>query len=134
MPQMPRCLPALLFVSSLLAGCGGGPVLVPRLGLGPFRPGDSGIYDQAVSAAAAAGHFPTQTDPARGRFVLLATSDPMREIRFVVQCYADGWITVSPDGPRIEAVGSSFRVPREVRAEYAQLVLGLERGVVVVDP
>jgi hypothetical protein len=123
-----------LVVSLLLAvGCGGGPVRVPQLGLGPFQPGDGSVFEETMRAAIATGHMPTQADPVHGRFVLLATSDPFRETRFVVQCYADGWVTVSPSGRRVEVTGTSFRVPHEVRAEYAQLVIGLERGVTVVD-
>jgi hypothetical protein len=125
---------ALVLVGALIAGCGGRSARVPQLGLGPFRPGDGRVFEQTMRAAIATGHLPSQSDPVHGRFVLLASSDPFREIRFVVQCYADGWITVSPQGRRVQVIGETYRVPREIRAEYEQLVMGLERGVSVVDP
>lgn len=87
-----------------------------------------------MRAAIATGHIPTQSDPVHGRFVLLATSDPFREMRFVVQCYADGWVTVSPEGRGVTTIGTTYSVPPAVRAEYAELLTGLERGVAVVDP
>ncbi len=122
-------LRALILVAALSgAGCAR-TTRAPLLGIGPFRPGDPTLYDDAIAAARDAGHPAVRTDPERGLFAVRAASDPMRRTYFVVQCSRDGFLTITPQSPDIVRTGDSFTLSRELRDEYGELVLALERSI-----
>jgi hypothetical protein len=125
------CFGVCLFVAMM--GCGNGPVRAPRVGFRSLRSADPILFDQAMLAATVAGHVPTQIDAQHGRFVVLATSDPHHEIRFVVQCHADGWITLTPIGAGIVLEAGRYALPHLVRDEYASFALSMESTLVVVS-
>lgn len=81
------------------------------------------------SRARAAGHPPLHADAEHGRFEVRASSDPTRETTFVVQCSRDGFVTVTPEGRRVIRNGDTFEVTPEVRREWAELVIAIERTV-----
>ena len=102
-------------------------VHAPLLALGPLRADDPTLYDDAVRAAAESGHRPVRVDPEHGRFAVRANTDPSRETVFVVQCSRDGYITIVPQGGRVVRAGDEFELWPELRCEYAQFAIGMER-------
>lgn len=121
----------LLGIAALMAtaGCHHGAVQVPLLGVGPLRAEDPTLYDDVIAALRSAGHPPVRSDPEHGRFTVRATSDPNRSTVFVVQCSRDGFVTVAPQGARIEHHGDQFVVSTELRTEWAELIMAIERTV-----
>jgi hypothetical protein len=115
-------------VGIVVAGCHG-PAHVPLLGVGPLRVGDPTLFDDTVTAVRAAGHPPVRSDPEHGRFTVRATADPTRATLFVIQCSRDGYVTVMPTGGHVTRTGDLFEVSQEIRNEWADLVMAIERSV-----
>lgn len=115
-------------VGIAIAGCHG-PVHVPTLGVGPLRADDPTLFDDTLTAVRAAGHPPVRSDPEHGRFTVRATSDPGRATLFVIQCSRDGFVTVTPSGGNVTREGETYVVSRELRTEWADLVMAIERSV-----
>src|SRR5207249_1695868 len=112
-----------------LAGCHHATVAVPMLGVGPLRAEDPSLYEDVVNALRAAGHPPVRSDPEHGRFSVRATSDPNREIVFVVQCSRDGYVIVTPESRRLRREGEAYLVAPEVRTEWSEIIMAIERSV-----
>ena len=100
----------------LVAGC---TASSPILGAGPARPGDPWLFDDAIRGARAAGYHPISSDPAAGTFELTARFD--RSARFLVRCFADGWVSIHVEGPRVERSGDRLVMDRRLRGEYVRL-------------
>ncbi len=115
-----------------LAGCASA-VPISILGGGPGRPGDPRIFDDAVRGAQSAGYQPQQLDPEAGRFSLLARTDRTGRTRFVVQCFADGYVSVVPEGSRVTHQGEELALPPRVRDEYARVTASIV-GAIEVRP
>jgi hypothetical protein len=101
----------------------------PLLGIGPLRRDDPTLYDDALAVARESGHAPVEADSVHGRFSVRATSDPTRRTVFIVQCSRDGFITVTPEGPRVARQGDAFMMTRALGQEWRDLVVSIERGV-----
>lgn len=121
----------LAVVLAFVAGCGGAPV--PVLGAGPFEDADAALLDDALTAARTAGYRPTAIEREHGRFEVVARSDGRGATRFVVQCFADGWISIVARGPRVrEEADGRFSMPSAVRTEYTALAEEIDRTVTVL--
>lgn len=116
-----------LVAASLLAAACSHAMPTPRLGLGPIRPGDPTVFEDALEAAREAGHPAIETDREHGRFVVRALSDASRNTVFVVQCALDGYLSVTAERRGTE--GALDVLPPATRNEYASFVLALERSI-----
>ncbi|MDQ3035475.1 MAG: hypothetical protein M3Y87_23925 [Myxococcota bacterium] len=121
---------AALAIVLALPGCGA-TRRAPLLGVGPYVTRDGLVLDRVLTAAQEAGYLPREIDEAHGRFEVIARSDLRGRARFLVQCTADGWIVVLPEGPAIEREPDHVTIPGHLLAEYQALVLALESGVAV---
>lgn len=101
---------------------------VPQLGAGPFRRDDATLLDDALTAARDAGHPAVRVDAEHGRFAVAAQRGAIGTV-FVVQCSRDGFIAVTPVGPSVGRAGDDYVVSRELRQEWSDLVLTLERSI-----
>lgn len=123
----PRVAMLLLLLGLLLgAGCVS---RVPRLAAGPFEANDPRLFSMAVAVARAHGYNPTLVDGAAGTFEVEARNDRTGETRFVVRCLRDGWIAVTPTGPRFTESEEGFSARRRLGEEYVRLVDWLDDEV-----
>ena len=122
------CRATLALLLTCVAGCHHA-AMMPLLAVGPLHRGDAGVLDEALDAARASGHPSFHSDLEHGRFVVHANSDPSRRARFVVQCSRDGYVTITPEGDGVVREGDRFTMPREMRDEYAELAVVLERAI-----
>jgi hypothetical protein len=111
----------LTAVALLLAG--GCAVPVTILGAGPLAADDPMILDYALLAVRNEGYRPIELDPNAGRFEVESRSG---RARFVVQCFADGWISIVPVGPGIDREGDRFSMSRSLRDEYGHLAAAID--------
>lgn len=114
----------------MLDACGSSS-LAPVLGAGPARPGDPELFRDAVRALSSLGYSPHDLDAPHGTFVVIARSDRTGHTRFTVQCFADGYVSIAPDGGRTTREGEQFRLGRRTHEEYLRLAAALGAGIEV---
>lgn len=127
---MRGALSLLLVLAALFSGCR--TARAPILGSGPLGTVDGTLFEDVIFAAESAGYRPIELEPAAGRFAVVARSDGRGGTRFVVQCFADGWVSITPTGPGIEMLDDGrLEMPTRVRDEYAALAEEVDRSITV---
>lgn len=125
-----RTATGLVLLVLTLSACGGSR-LDPVLGAGPGRPGDPEIFHDAVRALSTLGYQPHGLDAPHGTFYVIARSDRTGRTRFTVQCFADGYVSLVPEGGHVERDGEQLRLGRHTHEEYLRLAAALGTGIEV---
>lgn len=111
---------ALLIALTVLAAAGCQVAQrIPVIVVGPFDEAPSvATFQRILVRVRAAGYEPELADPRLGIFRVRARYvSRLGEHGFVVQCYADGLVEVSPIGPAVEQVQDGFVLPPSLRNE-----------------
>lgn len=121
----------LLLIAGLALAFGCAAQRAPVVIVGPLSgaPSDA-AFERVLQAASSRGYEALDVDPVGGRFEVRAHAGPAD--RFVVQCYANGHVAITPAGSRVHPDGRVFIVPAELRRElvaFAQLLDAAARGL-----
>lgn len=127
MKQSASLVLALAMSSTLCASCTDLTVVRPVV-VHPTQQPSPEVFDRLVSAVRREGYEIRLVQRNRGRFAAFARyADEHGRYTMAVECYADGYISITPSGPRVEPQGEQWILPSSLRAEVVELATLLDQ-------
>ena len=126
-----RTVALLIAVSALsLAAAGCGWRTTPIYSLGQYQMEKGALFGRLQQTLMARGYQLQTADESRGLLVAQASYVHRGTTStFTIQCYQDGWVSVTLSGGYVRLKGNRAKVPAALKDEYETLVLALEQSL-----